>query len=309
MIKQVGVFMLACGLTGGAYGLQTEEGWYETWGSWSPDGETLYGYSYGYGGPAELISIGVDGRDRERLIPRQGNEWFPVASHSGRFLAFVSDYNFRPLTGTEIYTLDRETGDIRQLTADTAMKFVAAWSPDDAHIVYAAPGENDFYDLWMMDADGSNKVNLTNTPDRHEMRPHFHPDGDRLVFTGLQAGAEWGERESDLYVLDLPTRERRQVTMLDGQETRPEFSPDGSRIVFSHRHGDMNYDIYTISADGQDLRQLTHHPESDHMPHWSPDGLQISFATYRWGHMSEIYVMAADGTGLRNVTRSTVDRN
>src|SRR5215204_1968053 len=39
-------------------------------------------------------------------------------------------------------------------------------------------------DLWVMDADGTNQTNLTNTPDTNEGQPAWSPDGTKIAFTG-----------------------------------------------------------------------------------------------------------------------------
>jgi TolB protein len=71
--------------------------------------------------------------------------------------------------------------------------------------------------------------------------PRFSPDGNRVVFSLEQGG------NSDIYMLDLATGQRTQLTNAPSIETAPSFSPDGSQIVFeSDRTG--NQQIYVMPA-------------------------------------------------------------
>jgi TolB protein len=73
--------------------------------------------------------------------------------------------------------------------------------------------------------------------------PRFSPDGNRVVFSLEQGG------NSDIYMLDLATGQRTQLTNAPSIETAPSFSPDGSQIVFeSDRTGTQQ--IYVMPASG-----------------------------------------------------------
>jgi hypothetical protein len=71
--------------------------------------------------------------------------------------------------------------------------------------------------------------------------PRFSPDGSRVVFSLEQGG------NTDIYMLDLASGQRTQLTNAPSIETAPSFSPDGSQIVFeSDRTGGQQ--IYVMSA-------------------------------------------------------------
>ncbi len=59
--------------------------------------------------------------------------------------------------------------------------------PDGTRLAYNR-SENEFdwgANIWVMDADGSNPTNITNT-DTEELEPAWSPDGDRLVFSATR---------------------------------------------------------------------------------------------------------------------------
>src|ERR671914_150310 len=67
----------------------------------------------------------------------------------------------------------------------------------EGKIVYEKLG-----DIWVMNADGTNQTNLTNTPDINEGQPAWSPDGTKIAFTGPGTPNEDGVRRGDIYLMD-----------------------------------------------------------------------------------------------------------
>src|SRR5215212_1210344 len=88
-------------------------------------------------------------------------------------------------------------------------------------------------DLWVMDADGTNQTNLTNTPDINEGQPAWSPDGTKIAFTGPGTPNEDGVRRGDVYVMDADGTNRTNLTntpnFLDYQ---PSWAPSGEKLTF-----------------------------------------------------------------------------
>ena len=72
---------------------------------------------------------------------------------------------------------------LNKLTNDKVNYFSPKWSPDGKHIVYVDSATNDLY---IMDADGENKVNLTNTFEYAEAYPSWSPDGNKIAYMAVK---------------------------------------------------------------------------------------------------------------------------
>lgn len=144
------------------------------------------------------------------------------------------------------------------------------------------------FDLYVMKADGTNQVRLTDSP-AAELRPTWSPDGSRIAFQSNLDGND------DIHMMDADGSNTRQLTFNSAFDGEPAWSRDGDKIMFtSNRGGD--FEVYVMDADGSNPINLTNNPAVDAgYPVWSPDGTHIAFMSDRDGNF-EIYVMAADGT-------------
>ena len=157
---------------------------------------------------------------------------------------------------------------------------------------------NGNFEVYVMDADGSDIVNLTNYASASDINPAWSPDGTKIAFTSDRDGVDF-----NIWVMNADgsglVRLMNEPTVYEG---RPQWSPDGTKIAFMAIHS-MNEEIFVMNADGSNLIQLTNDLAEDNGPTWSPDGTKIAFASNRDGGDFNIWVMnAADGTGLNRLT-------
>src|SRR2546425_57355 len=158
----------------------------------------------------------------------------------------------------------------------------------------ALAGAADGAQLYLMNADGSNLVQLTHGPAVHFM-PAVSPDGAKIAFTSNLDGA------FGIYVANADGS--NPIRLTQGMDGDPVWSPDGTRIAFESGRQDGTSDVYLMNADGSNRVQLTRGSTGNLLPAWSPDGARIAFQTNRDGDW-EVYVMNADGTGLVNLSVS-----
>jgi Tol biopolymer transport system component len=154
----------------------------------------------------------------------------------------------------------------------------------EGKIVYMKGG-----DIWVMDADGTNETNLTNTPDINERDPAWSPDGTKIAFTGPGGFNEDNSGGlEDIYVMDAdPTTD--DATSLTNTpyslEYQPSWSPLGDQLAFVREvPGQIiseQSDIFVMDANGENATNLTQTDANEHAPAWSPDGEKIAFAGVR----------------------------
>jgi Tol biopolymer transport system component len=114
-----------------------------------------------------------------------------------------------------------------------------------------------------MNADGSDPVNLTNTPgpDRYAM---WSPDGLRIAFNTQRDG------DQEVYTMGANGEDQTNLTQApDSTEGLADWSPDGRRLVlYSDRPG--NKDVFILDLATGDWTNVTNHPASDEFSTWSP---------------------------------------
>ena len=221
----------------------------------------------------------------------------------------------------EIYVMDADGGNPQNLTNNPHVDVIPAWSPDGKRIAFMSDRDghvniHDFpnYEIYVMDADGGNQLNLTNDPD-DDRHPSWSPDGKRIVFTSDRDAGRDNPHNIEIYVMDADGENLQRLTNNLTEDEYPSWSPDGKRIAFSARRDGhfenefgITYEIYVMDADGENEQRLTENRNNDWNSSWSPDGKRIAFMSDRKGDVVnwDIYVMDADGGNPQNLTENRV---
>jgi len=159
--------------------------------------------------------------------------------------------------------MDTNGKNIVQLTRTLDRVATPSWSPDGSKIAYVSRDRdiNGDSDIYVMNANAENPVNLTRNPGAMNRDPSWSPDGRRIAFES------WGAGNHDIYVMDADGEHPRRLTSNKLVDDYPAWSTDGQKIAFVSRR-DGNFEIYlTRPAGGKKIR-LTDNPATDSNPDW-----------------------------------------
>jgi hypothetical protein len=122
------------------------------------------------------------------------------------------------------------------------------------------------WEIFVMNADGSDPVNLTKTPKEHEHYPQVSPDGTKICFSVDQG--EGREAVRSLYVMDIDGRNRKKLV---DSAREPFWAPDSKVIGFlPQEYPKFNViDYYTKGMSFYDLAtgKIEPHPNSANLHH------------------------------------------
>jgi Tol biopolymer transport system component len=128
-------------------------------------------------------------------------------------------------------------------------------------------------EIYVMDADGSNRMRLTNNLFA-DSEPVWSPDGQQIAFVSERLDGR------QIFVMATDGSNVRQLTHSPYDSYSPAWSPDGSQIAFVSEPEGVWQEaaIHVMNADGSDLQRLTYTTNRALSPIWSPDGRKILFA-------------------------------
>jgi dipeptidyl aminopeptidase/acylaminoacyl peptidase len=165
---------------------------------------------------------------------------------------------------------------------------------------------NDNSDIFVMNADGSDSVNLTQTPKEQEHYPQVSPDGTKLCF--VSDVGEGRDTVRSLYLMDIDGQNRKKVA---DHAREPFWSPDGKMIGFLPQEY-AKFDVIDFSTKGMSFYDLASGEIEPHMnsaklhhlynPSWSPNGKWIVATVHAgMGFDHAILLIEAHGSKIINL--------
>jgi Tol biopolymer transport system component len=198
-----------------------------------------------------------DGGNLERLTDTWRYDAEATISRDGKKIVFTSLRD----GDLDIYTMDADGSNVKRLTDELGYDGGPFFSYDGTQIVYRAyhpeseEEQQDYLrllkqnlvspgrlEIFVMDADGSNKRRLTNNGAAN-FAPYFFPSGDRIIFASNLHNPDG--RDFDLYAINTDGTGLERITYHGDFDGFPMFNSDGSKLVwasnrFNAKPGDTN---------------------------------------------------------------------
>jgi dipeptidyl aminopeptidase/acylaminoacyl peptidase len=113
------------------------------------------------------------------------------------------------------------------LIVSTLGEAKSQFSPDGSRIVFASSRSGETFEIWVVNADGSHPVQLTNRLGRFQESPRWSPDGRWIAFDSQGQDGHW-----DIWVVEASGGRPRRITAEPSDEHAPSWSRDGRWIYF-----------------------------------------------------------------------------
>jgi Tol biopolymer transport system component len=202
-------------------------------------------------------------------------------------------------THADIFVMDANGGNKTKIASDIDLTCSGysdlIWSPNGKKILFQTsklskdnPIEN--VDIWVMDTDGSNKMQLTNYSG-HDTNPKWSPDGKKIAHRSGNLS------NFDIWIMNPDGSDKKQLTtraLISGFD----WSPDGRKIAYISwlTKDPKAKEIWIMDTDGSNKELLLSVPCNPSRVvmglAWSPDGSKIAFDYHMIDVVnSDIYVI------------------
>lgn len=242
----------------------------------SPDGKSVLfvinqmdSVSNGYRNQIWITAL--EGGNQEQLTFMGTSNLSPAWSPDGKFMAYVSN----AMGSSQIWLMNLQTRDSQQLTDLPSGAWQPVWSPDGKQIAFLS--ETRFEDR--------NPGGLYDIKIYTHLRYRWWSDDNRY---------DEGRR-SHIFIIDLATKEIRQLTDGDFFDDEICFSPDAKFIAFvsnrtENRENNIDTDIWIVSVESSTVEKAFENTGPDYSPAWSPDGRYLAWrSTFRYNYESDNY--------------------
>lgn len=237
---------------------------------YSPDGSKI-AFTRSRGFKSEVCVMNADGTNVVTVIASEdfGHSRNPSWSPDGAKLVFTS--NLSGEGKTEIWVANANGGGLVRLTTSIELRQSSqgpifssdtdpAWSPDGSRIAFSSNRDGADNELYVMNADGTNPLRLTNNTLDDQM-PAWSPDSQKLAFV-ISNG-------TGIHIIN---RDGTNLVFVISFAAWPAWSPDGSRLAFIQSDSVPNFKgiVFIAKTDGTEKVKVTNNPDGARAPSWAP---------------------------------------
>ncbi|MBI1282407.1 MAG: hypothetical protein GC179_30050 [Anaerolineaceae bacterium] len=261
----------------------------------------------------QIYIMNADGSQFHQLTDGDRHPWSPALSPDGKQIAFAAKVDGR----YQIFMMDSNGANEKQLTHFVMGQTGASsldWSHDGKQIIFTHKVNDDrnllSYELFVMDATGTNEHKIMDQAMESLVSPHWSPDGQQIVFGARGTSSDDPTKpihkasNAQIYIINTDGSDLHGLSLSDNDALFPAWSFDGKSIIFqSGGQSDSDIGLFRINADGTNLVKLSNSFYT--MPTTSPDGkyLAVIFPELKNGiTVSNIFVTDRDGANPIKIT-------
>jgi serine/threonine protein kinase len=196
----------------------------------------------------------------------------------------------------DIWMMDANGSNHKQLTFDSHTDFYPVTSPDGRHVAFISDRAGAF-NVWRMNVDGSNLKQLTSGGGAEA--PYFSPDGKWVLYSNLAHGK--------LSLWKVPTAGGNSIQVTDKASWSPVVSPDGRLIACYYAADEMGVQVKLAVIPFEGGPPVKMFDIISQLVRWTPDGGSLTYIVDRAG-MSNIWKQPLDGGPPAQLTKFKADR-
>ena len=187
----------------------------ERFPDWSPDGKEIVFYSQ-RNANQEIFLMNSDGSNQRKIDISFGIHINPRWAPDANKIAFSS--TLAAEGSYDIHTINKNGTGLQRLTKNSAAEIEPDWSPDGKKIAFSTNRDGN-YEIYVMDADGSNQTNVSNSPSTYESSPSWSPDGKKIVCVSGTGTS------SEIWTMNADGSNKKRITNNSYNDGSPRWSP------------------------------------------------------------------------------------
>lgn len=308
----------------------------------------LYGWLFNVGqagvAQAQVLGKRYFGSPDEAGAKKTAHEFAAdiIAQMGGTSLLGTKIYFVSNRSGhKEIWVMDPDGSNQRQISHFNSLSIMPAVSPDGARIAFTSYARGNPA-IFILSTDTGRRLPFYNQVASMNATPDFTPDGKQLVYSSTASG--WAQiyiantdgsnlrrisntralevepkvnpktaadmvfvsgrsGPQQIYRMNMDGTDVQRLSNGEGEASNPCWHPNGQIIAFAWTRGFAtgNFNIFVMDVATRNFNQLTYGAGRNENPTWAPDGRHLAFMSTRSGS-EQIWAMLANGTQLKQLT-------
>ena len=308
----------------------------------------LYGWLFNVGqaavSQAQVLGKRYFGSPDEAGAQKTAHEFAAdiIAQMGGTSLLGTKIYFVSNRTGhKEIWVMDPDGSNQRQISRFNSLSIMPAVSPDGAKVAFTSFARGNPA-IFILSTDTGRRLPFYNQVASMNATPDFTPDGKQLLYSSTASGraqiysanidgsnlrrisntsalevepkvnpktgtdlvfVSGRSGPQQIYRMNMDGADVQRLSNGEGEASNPCWHPNGQIIAFAWTRGFAtgNFNIFVMDVASRNFNQLTYGAGRNENPAWAPDGRRLAFMSTRSGS-EQIWTMLADGTQLKQLT-------